>query len=65
VILGRNSEGSGTVGWTSLDGLCWLPLPLPVSGSDSAVTTEHILIVDRTTYPVVWRGAVTGGNGAC
>ncbi len=65
VILGRDSQGSGSVGWTSLDGLCWESVPWYVSGGDTAVTSEHIVILDRTTYPEIWGGAATGGSGSC
>ena len=65
VILGRDSQGAGTVGWTSQDGLCWLSLPSSVSGGDSAVNSEHIVVLDRTTYPEIWVGSATGGIGSC
>ena len=65
VILGRDIQGSGSVGWTSSDGLCWVSLPWYVSGGDTAVTSEHIVILDRTTYPELWVGAITGGSGSC
>jgi len=65
VILGRDSQGAGSVGWTSLDGLCWTPLPPFVSGGDTAITSEHIVVLDRTTYPDLWVGTMTGGSGSC
>jgi hypothetical protein len=65
VILGRDVEGSGSVGWTSLDGLCWLSLPWYVSGGDTAISSEHIVVLDRTSYPDIWVGTVTGGSGSC
>jgi len=65
VMLGRDSEESGTVGWTSMDGLCWNTLPPSVKGGDTAVTSEHIVILDRTSYPVIWVGRITGGSGSC
>lgn len=65
VILGRDSAGEGTVGWTSSDGLCWLSVPWFVNGADAAVSTEHIIILDRTAYPDLWVGDVTGGRGSC
>lgn len=65
VILGRGIEGSGSVGWTSLDGLCWTSLPRYVSGGDTAITSEHIVVLDRTAYPDIWVGTITGGSGSC
>jgi hypothetical protein len=65
VVLGRDSEGSDTVGWTSSDGLCWNVLPDSIDGGDAAVSAEHIIVFDRTTYPELWQGTTTGGNGAC
>jgi hypothetical protein len=65
VILGRDSQGAGSVGWTSLDGLCWTSLPPFVSGGDTAIASEHIVVFDRTTYPDVWVGSITGGSGSC
>jgi hypothetical protein len=65
VVLGRDSQGVGTVGWTSHDGLCWLPLPMSVTGGDTAITSEHMVILDRTTYPQIWVGTATGGSGSC
>jgi hypothetical protein len=65
VILGKNSEESGSVGWTSVDGICWNSLPWYIRGGDTAVSAEHIVILDRTTYPELWQGAVTGGSGSC
>jgi hypothetical protein len=65
VILGRDIEGSGAVGWTSLDGLCWLSLPWYVSGGDTAISSEHIVVLDRTSYPDIWVGTITGGSGSC
>jgi hypothetical protein len=65
VILGRDSQGAGSVGWTSLDGLCWTSLPPFVSGGDTAITPEHIVVLDRTTYPDIWVGTITGGSGSC
>jgi hypothetical protein len=65
VILGRDSQGSGSVGWTSLDGRCWEAIPWYVSGGDTAVTAEHMVILNRTTYPEIWIGTITGGSGSC
>ncbi|MDP9143166.1 MAG: hypothetical protein M3N43_00435 [Actinomycetota bacterium] len=65
VILGRDSEESDSIGWTSLDGTCWNPLPFEISGADTAITSQHMVILDRTTYPEVWQGAITGGGGSC
>lgn len=65
VILGRDSQGSGTVGWTSQDGLCWTPFPDQVDGADTAITKESILLLDRVIYPEIWVGATTGGRGSC
>ncbi|MGH8915639.1 MAG: hypothetical protein ACRDZM_14115, partial [Acidimicrobiia bacterium] len=65
VILGRDSEESGSIGWTSLDGLCWSALPFEMSGSDTAVTSEHIVVLDRSAYPDIWVGTTTGGSGSC
>jgi len=65
VILGRDGEESDSIGWTSLDGTCWSPLPFEISGLEAAVTSEHIVILDRTSYPETWVGTVTGGSGSC
>ncbi len=65
VILGRQTEGSGTVGWTSVDGVCWEELPWQVGGLATAIEDEHLLILDRTSYPEIWRASVTGGSGSC
>jgi hypothetical protein len=65
VILGRDSQGAGSVGWTSLDGLCWTALPPFVSGGDTAVASDHVVIFDRTAYPEMWVGTFTGGSGSC
>lgn len=65
VILGRDSQGAGSVGWTSRDGLCWTSLPLFVSGGDTAVASEQLVILDRTAYPEMWVGTITGGSGSC
>jgi hypothetical protein len=65
VILGKDSEQSGTVGWTSVDGHCWVPLPWFVTGTDSVVGTGHLIVLDRTSYPELWQGSITGGNGSC
>ncbi|MGH8872661.1 MAG: hypothetical protein ACRDWS_11855 [Acidimicrobiia bacterium] len=65
VILGRDREGSGTVGWTSTDGLCWTALPWYVNGGEAAVTSEHIVVLDRTAYPEIWVGTATGESGSC
>jgi hypothetical protein len=65
VILGRDSQGAGSVGWTSLDGLCWTSLPPFVSGGDTAVASEQVVILDRTEYPEMWVGTITGGSGSC
>lgn len=65
VILGRDSQGAGSVGWTSRDGLCWTSLPPFVSGGDTAVASDHIIVLDRTAYPAMWVGTITGGSGSC
>ena len=65
VILGRDSQDAGSVGWTSRDGLCWTSLPPFVSGGDTAVGSEQFVILDRTAYPEMWVGTVTGGSGSC
>ncbi len=65
VILGRDSQEADSIGWTSLDGTCWSPLPFEISGLDTAVTSEHIVILDRTSYPETWVGTITGGSGSC
>lgn len=65
VILGQADEQSNRVGWTSLDGLCWETLPLEVAGSDVAVSSETVLLLDRTEYPEIQTGSVTGGTGSC
>ncbi len=64
VILAKQSDGPGTVGWTSIDGACWSTLPAQVTGLDVAVSDEQILVIDRTTYPEVWLGTATG-SGSC
>jgi hypothetical protein len=65
VILGRASEGSTAVSWTSSDGSCWTPLPDEVSGSGAGVTQEMVMVVDRITYPETWVATATGGPGTC
>ena len=65
VILGRESEGSTAVGWTSTDGTCWTALPDEVNGSGAAVTQEMVMVVDRITYPETWVATTTGGTGTC
>ncbi|HEY4607504.1 MAG TPA: hypothetical protein VIH55_07620 [Acidimicrobiia bacterium] len=65
VILGRDSESSDTLGWTSMDGLCWTALPWVVSGNDAAVGAEQILVLDRSSYPEMWQGTTSGQNGSC
>jgi hypothetical protein len=65
VVLGQTDEQSSPVGWTSLDGVCWEPLPWEATGTDVAVGDHSVLILDRTSYPEVWRGSLTGGTGSC
>jgi hypothetical protein len=65
VVLGLTEEDSDQLGWTSLDGVCWEPLPQGVSGSDAVVGGDAVLILDRTTYPDLWHGSLTGGTGSC
>jgi hypothetical protein len=65
VILGRESEGSAAVGWTSSDGSCWTALPVEVNGSDPAVSREMMMVVDRITYPETWVATATGSAGTC
>jgi len=65
VILGRESEGSAAVGWTSSDGSCWTALPVEVNGSDAAVSREMMMVVDRITYPETWVATATGSAGTC
>jgi hypothetical protein len=65
VILGRDSEEANSIGWISLDGTCWSTLPFEISGLDTAVTSEHFVILDRTSYPETWVGTITGGSGSC
>jgi hypothetical protein len=65
VILGQTDEESRPVGWTSLDGVCWEPLPWEAAGTDVAIGDDAVLILDRTRYPEIWRGSVTGGAGSC
>jgi len=65
VILGRESEGSSPVGWTSLDGMCWSALPADVDGSGAAVSRDHLMVVERVTYPETWVAAATGSAGSC
>jgi hypothetical protein len=65
VILGRDSGESNSIGWISLDGTCWSRSPFEISGLDTAVTSEHIVILDRTSYPETWVGTITGGSGSC
>jgi hypothetical protein len=65
VILGRESEGSNAVGWTSSDGLCWSVLPQEIDGAEAAVSQDHIMIVDRVTYPQTWMASPTGDTGSC
>jgi hypothetical protein len=65
VILGRDSEGSDAIGWTSADGLCWSILPAEVDGGGAAVAGEQIMIVDRITYPRTWVAESTGSTGSC
>ena len=65
VILGRESEGSSPVGWTSSDGLCWTALPAEVNGSGAAVSRGMMMVVDRITYPETWVASTTGSGGTC
>jgi hypothetical protein len=65
VILGRESEGSSPVGWTSSDGMCWSALPADVDGSGAAVSRDHMMVVERVTYPETWVAAATGSAGSC
>lgn len=65
VMLGQGSDETTTAGWTSLDGQCWSTIPLNISGIDTAITSEHILIIDRSSYPEIWQGTMTGGTGSC
>jgi hypothetical protein len=65
VILGHDNLESRPVGWTSSDGLCWEPLPHPVSGGEAVVTGNNILLVDRTDLPGMWLATPTGSAGAC
>jgi len=65
VILGRESEGSSPVGWTSSDGLCWSALPADVDGNGAAVSRDEMMVVERVTYPETWVAAATGVAGSC
>lgn len=65
VILGRDSLESRPVGWTSIDAICWEPLPGSVGGGEAVVTEEHMLLVDRTDLPGMWLAKPTGSDGAC
>jgi hypothetical protein len=64
VILGSDSHGPGTVGWTSTDGSCWDSLPPQVGGLDAAVSERQVLVIDRAVYPELWLGSATG-SGSC
>jgi hypothetical protein len=65
VILGRDSQESNAIGWTSADGLCWSILPAEVDGADAAVSGDQIMILDRITYPGTWVAESTRGAGSC
>lgn len=65
VILGRDTQGLDTVGWTSEDGVCWISLPEQVDGGDTAVTSQQIVVLDQVNYPEIWVGTATGGTGRC
>jgi hypothetical protein len=65
VILGQESAGPETVGWTSGDGLCWTPLPEEVRGGDTVVSSEQVMVLDPITFPEIWVGTSTGGAGRC
>jgi hypothetical protein len=65
VILGQESGGPNTVGWTSRDGLCWTALPEEVGGGDTVVSSERVVVLDPVTFPELWVGTSTGGAGRC
>jgi hypothetical protein len=64
IVLGKN-DSSGFTGWTSRDAQCWEALPLDVEGGDAAVATNHMILVDRTSYPAVWIGSRPSSAGSC
>ncbi len=65
IVLGRDEAGFESVGWTSTDGRCWEPVPLPVRGWDAAVARSRILVLDRGTPAGMWTGTPTGERGIC
>jgi hypothetical protein len=62
VVLGHETDTSNPVGWVSPDGACWSPLPAGVDGDDAAITADHLMLVQRVTYPETW---ITTGLEDC
>lgn len=64
-ILGRDTDTSAPIGWTSADGRCWEPIPAIAGGTDVVVTDDQVIVIDRRDFPTVWRGEPTGSKGIC
>jgi hypothetical protein len=62
VILGQETDTSNPVGWVSADATCWSALPAGVDGDDAAITADHLMLVQRVTFPETW---ITTGLEDC
>lgn len=65
VVLGRDEMSREPIGWTSVDGDCWEPLPEMVSGGDAAVSRDRLMVLDRSGGPAMWTAEPSGQKGIC
>ncbi len=65
VVMGRASDASEWVGWTSREGVCWEGVPRDVDGGDVMVGSDRVLVVDRAHFPSLWLGRNVPAQGPC
>jgi hypothetical protein len=65
IILAEDTSGDGTLGWVSIDGSCWDPLPDEIGGMHASVGRDRILVAGSAARPELWVGEVRHVAASC